>query len=99
MTLEELHCFFVSFAPPDVQVLCDGSTMDHFGVLVQREWVACIADAIRERNALRQRIESAPVGEIVCGRANSFGGYHVEIAHDVSWVKGKRVRLVVEDGE
>lgn len=77
MTLEELHCHFVSFAPPDIQVLCDGSTMDHFGVLVQREWIACIADAIRERNALRQRIESAPVAE---------------------W-DGKRVRLVVEDGE
>jgi len=50
-------------------------------------------------DGMRKRIDDAPVGEIIGGRANSFGGYHVEIVHDCTWMRGKRVRLVVEEGE
>ena len=53
----------------------------------------CTIDAAR---ALAKRVEDAPVGEIVNGRANSFGGYNVEIKHDISWVRGHRVRLLQE---
>ena len=54
----------------------------------------CAIDAAR---TLAKKVEDAPAGEIVGGRANSFGGYNVEIKHAVSFVVGKRVRLVVED--
>ena len=53
----------------------------------------CVID---EARSLAKRVEDAPVGEIICGRANSFGGYNVEIRHDVSFVAGHRVRLLVE---
>ena len=45
--------------------------------------------------ALVARIEAAPVGQVVTGRANSYGGYHVEIAHDQGWASGQRVRLLL----
>ena len=51
----------------------------------------CMIDEARE---LAKRVEDAPVGEIVNSRANSFGGYNVEIRHDVSFVVGSPVRLV-----
>lgn len=98
MTLEELHCHFVSFAPPDIQVLCDGSTMDHFGVLVQHEWIACIADAIRERNALRQRIKSAPVAIMDTRDALGICAPTEEDFPALYALQGKRVRLVVDEG-
>lgn len=51
-----------------------------------------------ELAALRKRVIDAPEGRIVCGRANSFGGFHVEIATDSGWHSGQRVALLtVED--
>lgn len=58
-------------------------------------------DALRERvaglEAKAARLDAAPVGVVVGGRANSYGGYHVEVAHDQGWHNGQRVRLVPED--
>lgn len=58
--------------------------------------------AERERDALRARAEraegriaDAPTGKIVAGRANSFGGFHVEVAADTGWSTNTVVALVV----
>ena len=53
-----------------------------------------LLDKAEAYDALRARVEGAPVGAVIGGRANSFGGFHVEIAHDAGWAKGQRVALV-----
>lgn len=57
------------------------------------------AETIREAVELARSVEGAPVARVVGGRANSWGGYHVELAHNHGWHCGQRVRLVPEDGQ
>lgn len=63
-----------------------------------REWEhACEVERLQaEIDSLRAMINAAPIGEIVGGRANSFGGYHVEVKADHTWFRGQHVRLLVE---
>jgi hypothetical protein len=82
-------------APPVIAAV----TLDPLAVL-RGEQYATVEDVCRawigEREDFQKRIDDAPVGEIVNSRANSFGGYNVEIKHNVSFVIGQRVRLMLE---
>jgi hypothetical protein len=54
-------------------------------------------EARAERDALRARIDKADAGTIVSGRANSYGGFSVEVSADFGWHTGMRVALVPLD--
>lgn len=63
-------------------------------------WQTIHAELVRVTNelaALRARFDSAKVGTIVSGRANSFGGFHIEVAADMTWHSGQCV-VVIDEG-
>jgi len=60
--------------------------------------IVAAVNALPELLRIYRAWQGAAVGTVVAGRANSYGGYHVEVAHEQGWASGTRVRLV-PDGD